>query len=40
MARYVVKLGSSVVAHDTGELRLDALRAVCDELAARHRGGD
>ena len=40
MARYVVKLGSSVVADDTGELRLDVLRAVCDELAARHRAGD
>jgi len=40
MARYVVKLGSSVVAHDTGELRADALAAVCDELALRHRAGD
>jgi len=40
VARSVVKLGSSVVAHDTGELRLDALRDVCDELAARHRAGD
>jgi len=40
MARYVVKLGSSVVARDTGELRLDARHAVCDELAIRHRAGD
>ena len=40
MARYVVKLGSSVVAHDTGELRVDALEAVCDEVAVRHRAGD
>ncbi len=40
MARYVIKLGSSVVAQDSGELRLDALRAVCDEVAARHRAGD
>lgn len=40
MARYVVKLGSSVVAEDSGELRLGALQAVCDELAVRHRAGD
>ncbi len=40
MARLVVKLGSSVVATDSGELRVDALRAICDELAARHRAGD
>ena len=40
MPRVVVKLGSSVVATDTGELRLDALEAICDELAARHRDGD
>ncbi len=40
MARYVIKLGSSVVAHDTGELRVDALEAVCDELLLRHRAGD
>ncbi|MCW3010318.1 MAG: proB [Solirubrobacterales bacterium] len=40
MARLVVKLGSSVVARDDGSLRLDALEAVCDELAARHRAGD
>ena len=40
MARYVIKLGSSVVARDDGELRDDALQAVCDELAARHRAGD
>ena len=40
MARVVVKLGSSVVAQDSGELRRDALDSVCDELAARHRVGD
>ncbi len=40
MARLVVKLGSSVVATDAGELRLDALAAICDELATRHRAGD
>ncbi len=40
MARLVVKLGSSVVATDDGALRVDALEAICDELAARHRAGD
>jgi glutamate 5-kinase len=40
MARYVVKLGSSVVAEDSGELRASALAAVCDEVAARHTAGD
>jgi len=40
MARHVIKLGSSVVADDTGELRLAALGAACDELAARHHAGD
>ena len=40
MGRYVVKLGSSVVARDDGSLRLEALTAVCDELAARHAVGD
>jgi glutamate 5-kinase len=38
--RVVVKLGSSVVADDAGELRADALGALCDDVAARHRGGD
>lgn len=40
MARLVVKLGSSVVATDDGSLRLDALSAICDELAIRHAAGD
>ncbi|MBA2349554.1 MAG: glutamate 5-kinase, partial [Solirubrobacterales bacterium] len=39
MARYVVKLGSSVVARDDGSLRVEALTGVCDELAARHAAG-
>ena len=40
MARYVVKLGSSIVAEDTGELRTDVLARVCVEVARRHAAGD
>ena len=40
MARYVVKLGSSIVAEDSGELRGDVLARVCDEVSARHAAGD
>ena len=40
VARYVVKLGSSIVAEDSGELRADVLARVCDEVAARHAAGD
>ena len=40
MAGVVVKLGSSIVADPAGEVRLDVLGAVCDEVAARHRDGD
>ncbi len=40
MALVVVKLGSSIVADDSGEVRLDVLAEVCDEVAARHRAGD
>jgi len=40
MARYVVKLGSSIVAEDSGELRADVLTRVCDEVAARHAAGE
>jgi glutamate 5-kinase len=40
VARIVIKLGSSVVADDSGDLRRDALSAVCDEVAARHATGD
>jgi len=35
----VVKLGSSVVAQDSGELRLSVVARVCEEVAALHRGG-
>jgi glutamate 5-kinase len=40
MARYVVKLGSSIVAEDSGELRDEVLARVCDEVVARHQAGD
>jgi glutamate 5-kinase len=37
---FVVKVGSSVVADDRGELRLELLEALCDEVARRHEAGD
>jgi glutamate 5-kinase len=40
MARHVVKLGSSIVAEDSGALRAEVLAGVCDEVAARHGEGD
>jgi glutamate 5-kinase len=40
MATVVVKLGSSIVADDAGELRTDVLEALCDEVATRHEAGD
>ncbi|HEY8769030.1 MAG TPA: glutamate 5-kinase [Thermoleophilaceae bacterium] len=40
MATLVVKLGSSIVADAAGEVRLDVLRGVCEEAAARHEQGD
>src|SRR5918997_1541168 len=40
MATVVVKLGSSIVADDAGEVRTEVLSTVCDELAARHAAGD
>jgi glutamate 5-kinase len=39
MATVVVKLGSSIVAGDTGEPRIEVLRQLCDEIAARHKAG-
>src|ERR671928_703129 len=39
MAVAVVKLGSSVVAEDSGELRLGVVARVCEEVAALHREG-
>ncbi len=40
MSSVVVKLGSSIVADRDGDVRLDVLGPVCDEVAARHRAGD
>jgi glutamate 5-kinase len=40
MATVVVKLGSSIVAGDTGEPRIDVLSELCDEVAVRHQAGD
>ena len=37
VATVVVKLGSSIVADDAGELRVDVLGALLDEVAARHK---
>jgi glutamate 5-kinase len=40
MATVVVKVGSSVVADDAGEVRTELLEALCDEVASRHEAGD
>jgi glutamate 5-kinase len=40
MARVVIKLGSSIVAENDGELRADVLDRICAEAAARHAAGD
>jgi glutamate 5-kinase len=40
MASLVVKLGSSIVADPSGEVRLDVLAPICDVVAERHRAGD
>jgi glutamate 5-kinase len=40
MATVVVKLGSSIVADDDGEVRRDVLDALCEEVAARREVGD
>jgi glutamate 5-kinase len=40
MSTVVVKLGSSIVADDAGEVRLDVLATLCDEVATRHAAGD
>ena len=39
MSCVVVKLGSSIVADERGEVRRDVLARVCDELAELHRAG-
>jgi glutamate 5-kinase len=40
VARYVVKLGSSIVAEDSGDLRGEVLARIVDQVAARHAAGD
>jgi glutamate 5-kinase len=40
MGAVVVKVGSSIVADDAGEVRADILEILCDEVAARHGAGD
>jgi glutamate 5-kinase len=40
VALVVVKLGSSIVADPTGEVRLDVIAPICDAVAARHAAGD
>ncbi len=39
MGAVVVKLGSSIVARDEGEVRLDVLNRICDELVELHSAG-
>src|SRR6201997_4352609 len=39
MAPVVIKLGSSIVADDRGEVRIDVLTRICDEIAELHRAG-
>jgi glutamate 5-kinase len=40
MRRTVIKLGSSIVAEDDGELRADVLARICDAVAALHATGE
>jgi glutamate 5-kinase len=39
MAPIVVKLGSSIVADERGEVRLDVLTGICDQIAELHSAG-
>ncbi|MGH2858979.1 MAG: glutamate 5-kinase, partial [Solirubrobacteraceae bacterium] len=39
MGAIVVKLGSSIVADERGDVRADVLAKICDDLAALHRDG-
>src|SRR3984957_9224243 len=39
MKRVVIKLGSSIVADESGELRADVLERICDEVASLHDKG-
>ena len=40
MSTFVLKLGSSIVADESGEVRREVLDRVCATVAARHAGGD
>jgi glutamate 5-kinase len=40
MRRTVIKLGSSIVAEDNGELRGEVLARICDAVAALHASGE
>jgi glutamate 5-kinase len=40
MSSLVVKLGSSIVADERGDVRADVLGRICDEIAELHHGGD
>src|SRR5437660_6364923 len=40
MSRFVLKLGSSIVAEDSGEVRRDGVARVCAVAAGRHNAGD
>jgi glutamate 5-kinase len=40
VARFVIKLGSSIVADDVGALRADVLARICTVVADRHAAGD
>ena len=40
MGRYVLKLGSNIVAHDDGSLRADVLDHICAVVCERHAAGD
>jgi glutamate 5-kinase len=40
VGRFVVKLGSNIVAQDDGALRADVLEHICGEIAERHAAGD
>ncbi len=39
MSCLVVKLGSSIVADDRGDVRIDVLGGICDQLSELHRAG-
>ena len=39
MAPIIVKLGSSIVADERGEVRLDVLAGICDQIAELHASG-